>query len=100
MTKRKRCIVNAIVILVAVFLILQLQPFVIRARAVVAGSFGLRPVSHDCLGRMGAAQHLSWLPFADFEFRLGYFHFRYALTRESLIDDAQMCLGQDIWYGE
>ena len=100
MSRRKRRILCVIAILVAILLVLQLQPLVIRARHGVAGSFGLRPVTHDCLGWMSTAQNLSWPPFADFEFHLGYFHFRYAFTRDSFLSDVQMCIGQDIWDGE
>lgn len=97
---RKRRIVTTVVIILAFLIVLQLQPFVVKARQGAGGSFGYRPLSDDCLGWVGPADSISWLPFGDLEFRLGYFNFHYYLIRENFNETIQMCLGQDIVYGE
>jgi hypothetical protein len=81
-------------------LVLQLQPFVVKARQVVEGSFGYYPLSEDCLGWVGPADSVSWLPFGNLEFRLGYIHYHYNFLRDNFDKTVQMCLGQNIIYGE
>jgi hypothetical protein len=98
--KRKRRIVTAVGIILAFLLVLQLQPFVVKARGGVDGSFGYHPLSDDCLGWVGPADSISWLPFSDFEFHLGYFNYHYFFIRDNFDENFQMCLGQDIDYGE
>lgn len=98
--KRKRRIVTAVVIILALLVVLQLQPFIVRALQGVEGSFGYQPLSNDCLGWVGPADSISWLPFGDLEFRLGYFNFHYFSIRENFDESIPMCLGQDIVYGE
>ena len=98
--KRKRQVITIVVIIVAVLLMMQLQPFIVQARQGVDGSFGYHPLSDDCLGWVGQADSISWLPYGDFEFRLGYFQYHYYFVRDNLYEDVKMCLGQDIVYGE
>jgi len=81
-------------------LVLQLQPFVVKACQVVEGSFGYYPLSDDCLGWVGPADSVSWLPFGNLEFRLGYFHYHYNFLRDNFDETVQVCLGQNIIYGE
>lgn len=95
-SKRKRQIVTTIVSVLAFLLILQLQPFVIQTRHGVNGSFGYYPRTNDCLGWVGPAKSISWLPFGELEFHLGFFNFHYLLTRDDFGLPAKMCLGQDI----
>jgi hypothetical protein len=98
--KRRRQIINTVVIVLAFLLVLQLQPFVVRARQGVDGSFGYHPLSDDCLGWVSPGDSISWLPFGDLEFQLGYFNFHYFFIRENFDETVQMCMGQDIVYGE
>jgi hypothetical protein len=98
--ERRRRTVTTLVIVLVLLLVLQLQPFVVRARGGVGGSFGYHPLSDDCLGWVGPADSVSWLPFGDLEFNLGYFNFHYNLLRENFDETVQVCLGQDIVYGE
>ena len=98
--KQRRQIITTIVSILAFLLVLQLQPFVIRARQGVDGSFGYHPYSDDCLGWVGPADSISWLPFGALEFRLGFFNFHYNFLKEDFDQALQMCMGQDIVYGE
>jgi hypothetical protein len=78
----------------------QLQPVVIRALHGADGSFGIRPLSHRCLGWAAASEALRFLPGGEWEFHLGGFHFRYSLMKENLQPGTRLCVGQDLWYGE
>jgi hypothetical protein len=84
----------------AIALLSQFQVILIHNRGAVGGSFGLRPISHDCIGWSAPVERLDWLPNRDVEFHLGLFHFRYSSTDENVDSGTPMCLGQDIWYGE
>lgn len=87
--------------LAALLLLTQLQPVLIRAKRAVEGSFGVRPVTHECVGlRLSEAGATRWLPVADFQFRLGRFHFRYVVRPRGAGGARDYCIGQDIWYGE
>ena len=90
----------ALAVLTGILILLQLQPAIIHARRGVAGSFGFRPVTHDCIGWIGSADRVSWMPYADFEFHLGWFHYRYSYTQDDLAYGVKMCMGQDIWFGD
>ena len=98
--KQKRRIVNITAVILAVLLLLQLQPLIVQARQGVDGSFGYRPISHECLGWIVPADSISWLPFTDSNFQLGYFNFHYSLTKEDFDAATVMCMGQDISFGE
>jgi hypothetical protein len=95
-----RRIVITFLVLAVILVLLQLQPALIHMRGGVAGSFGLRPMTHACLGWVGPADRFAWLPYTDFEFRLGWFHYRYSYTKDHCDSGTPMCLGQDIWFGE
>ena len=87
-------------VFVVILLLTQLQSALIAARHGVAGSFGFRPSTHNCIGWVAPADRFAWLPYTTSEFHLGAFHFRYSFTEENFESKTQMCLGQDIWYGE
>jgi hypothetical protein len=71
------------------------------SNSAVDGSFGLRPISHKCLGvTLEGPQRPSVLPEGDVEFELGLFHFRYFVSEEIGLGETPMCLGQDLWFGE
>ena len=100
LNNRKRRIVTTVAIILAVLLVLQLQPLVVKARHGVDGAFGYHPLSDDCIGWISPADSISWLPFGNLEFRLGYFNFHYYFIRANFKKTIQMCLGQDIVYGD
>jgi hypothetical protein len=90
-----------ILALVVALVLSQLQPLVVRAAGGVGGSFGVRPVSHRCLGLvLEGPDRASKLPAGEVEFQLGLFHFRYSLSEEDRLGDGPICVGQDVWYGE
>ena len=97
---QRRRIVTVVLIILAVLLVIQLQPFVVRALKGVDGTFGYRPLSDDCLGWVSPADSITWLPLGDLEFQLGYFKYHYYFTGEGINTDTLMCLGQDIVLGE
>ena len=99
-SKRRRRIVTTVGIILVILLIMQLQPFVVKARQGVDGSFGYHPLSDDCIGWVAPADSISWLPFMNWEFHLGYFNFHYFFLRDNFDENIQMCMGQDIVYGE
>lgn len=79
--------------------LMQLQPLFLRTRNAVDGSFGLRPVSHQCAGlRLTGEWVARRMPPIDWEGNLGYFHARYLVPHEA--SGREFCLGQDIWFGE
>jgi len=85
-------------LLLTCFAVTQLQPALLHGRGALDGSFGLRPMSHDCAGLRIAAENLAWLPAGEIRFRLGLFDFRYSV--EAQPGGRTFCLGQDLWYGE
>lgn len=91
----KRPLTIILAITFALFLFMQLQPALIRSAGGVAGSFGVRPVSHQCFGL--AVTENERLPAGEFEFTMVLFHFRYSVSHE---DERSLCIGQDVWYGE
>ena len=97
----RRSLIALLAAALGLLLLSQLQPRLLDARGAVDGSFGLRPVTHDCLGRrLSAGWVARWLPVADVGFRLGRFHFRYGVRPPEAGEARDYCLGQDIWYGE
>ncbi len=79
----------------------QLSGMLVAGRGGVAGSFGIRPMTHDCIGlRIGAERTTELLPEGDFEFHFLLFHFRYSVLSEFADSDRVFCIGQDIWFGE
>ena len=91
----KRPLIIILTVVSAVFLLVQLQPAMVRSVGGVAGSFGVRPVSHQCFGLVIAKN--DYLPPDEIEFTMILFHFRYSISHE---DERPLCMGQDIWYGE
>ncbi|MFZ5857150.1 MAG: hypothetical protein ACOYZ6_09975 [Chloroflexota bacterium] len=77
----------------------QLQPVLLRTLDAVDGSFGLRPMTHQCAGlRLTGGAVSARFPSADWEGTIGFFHVRYFVTRDAM--DRDFCLGQDVWFGE
>lgn len=77
----------------------QLQPVVLRSIGAVDGSFGVRPMSHQCVGLRVDGALLGWWPAADVRFSVGRFSIRYWVD-EDLLPERPYCLGQDVWFGE
>ena len=91
----KRPLTIVLAVAFVLFLVTQLQPALIRSAGGVAGSFGVRPVSHQCFGLVVTEN--DHFPSGEFEFTMVLFHFRYSISHE---DERSLCIGQDIWYGE
>ena len=72
----------------------QLQPWIVARAGGVAGSFGVRSMTHACLG---ITYENGIFPPGEMQFTFLRFHFRYSVP-ESLA--RPLCVGQDIWYGE
>ncbi|MFT3891314.1 MAG: hypothetical protein QM730_06740 [Anaerolineales bacterium] len=85
---------NLLLIVFILLVLTQLQPWIVRRAGGVAGSFGVRSVTHACLG---ITYENGIFPPGAMQFTLGYFHFRYSVDKE---DTRPLCIGQDIWYGE
>lgn len=97
----KTLIKYLVIVFVIALVLSQLQPLLFRPTGAVGGSFGLRPISHKCLGvTLEGPQRTSALPEGDVEFELGLFHFRYFVSGEVGPGETPMCLGQDLWFGE
>ena len=92
------------ILIITVFSLLaltQLSWLLVAGRGGVAGSFGIRSMTHDCIGlRIGAEKATELLPEGDSEFHFLLFHFRYSVSSESADSDQVICIGQDIWFGE
>jgi hypothetical protein len=97
----KSCFIVLLTILVIAIFLSQLQPFIIRAAGGVDGTFGVRPVSHKCLGiTHQVTEGDFWPPNGDLEFTLWLFQFRYLVSEKDRSDHSLMCTGQDLWFGE
>lgn len=95
----RRAWIGLLVVVILLALLTQLQPLFLRSFGAVDGTFGLRPVSHRCAGLTLAGETVAArLPSADWEGTLGVFRVRYHVTREA--SGREVCLGQDIWFGE
>lgn len=84
-----------------IILVSQLSYLLVAANGGVAGSFGVRQMSHRCIGwQMDSKKAMEVLPEGDIEFRLLLFHFRYSVLSDNDYSNRVYCIGQDIWYGE
>lgn len=85
---------------IAIFLS-QLQPFIVKAAGAVDGTFGVRPISHECLGNtQEASEGDIWPQVGDVEFKLWLFQFHYTVSENDKTGHRLMCTGQDLWFGE
>lgn len=90
-----------VITILSLIALTQLSGMLVAGRGGVAGSFGIRLTSHDCIGlRIPAEKVTGCLPEADIEFHFLLFHFRYAVSSEFADSDRVFCVGQDIWFGE
>jgi len=79
----------------------QLSGILVAGRGGVAGSFGIRSMTHDCIGvRISAEKAVELLPEGEIEFHFLLFHFRYSVSSEFADSGRVFCIGQDIWFGE
>ncbi len=97
----KSCFTVLLTFLAIVVFLSQLQPFIVKAARAVDGTFGVRPISHRCLGiTHKASEEAIWPPTGDVEFSLWLFQFQYAVTDNDRSGHSLMCTGQDLWFGE
>lgn len=90
-----------ILISIGIVFMCQMQPVFVSIIGGVAGSFGVRPTSHFCIGfPLDGDTAKTLFPAGEFEFHAGMFHFRYSITQDNLNSAREFCLGQDIWFGE
>ena len=90
-----------IIVIFSLIVFTQLSGMLVVGRGGVAGSFGIRTMTHDCIGlRIDAKKATELLPEGDFEFHFLLFHFRYSVSSEFTDSDRVFCIGQDIWFGE
>ncbi len=100
-TLTKSCFIVLLTFLVIAIFLSQLQPFIVKAAGSVDGTFGVRPVSHRCLGITHVANEGDiWPPVGDVEFTLWLFQFRYNVNEYDRSQHRLMCIGQDLWFGE
>ncbi|MGD8457905.1 MAG: hypothetical protein PVF83_16115 [Anaerolineales bacterium] len=90
-----------IIISICFVLMCQIQPIFVNIIGGLAGSFGVRPTSHLCIGfPLGRDKVKSLFPPGELEFHIGLFHFRYSIPQINHNSAKEFCLGQDIWFGE
>ena len=100
-TMTKSCFTVLLTFLAIVIFLSQLQPFIVKAARGVDGTFGVRPISHKCLGiTHEASEEAIWPPTGDVEFNLWLFQFQYNVTEYDKSGHNLMCTGQDLWFGE
>ena len=92
------------IILIAIFSLLaltQLSGMLVAGRGGVAGSFGIRSMTHDCIGvRISTEEAIELFPEGEIEFHFLLFDFRYSVSSGLADSDREVCIGQDIWFGE
>ena len=97
--KSKKILRGLFFSLLIILLLTQFQPILLRTLGAVDGTFGLRPVSHQCAGLTLSGETVTRrFPSTEWEGRIGFFRVRYFVTREASGRD--FCMGQDIWFGE
>ncbi len=78
----------------------QLSAILVARRGGVAGSFGIRSMTHDCIGlRVSAERAVELFPEGEIEFLFLLFQFRYSVPSEFSDSDRVFCIGQDLWFG-
>ena len=88
-------------IILAFAFLSQMQPIFIGILGGVAGSFGIRPTSHMCVGlSLDGNKATALFPQGELEFHAGLFHFRYSVSQDDYDSSREFCLGQDVWFGE
>ena len=82
----KKLLPNLLFVILLLALFSQLSPVLVIGYEGISGSFGIRPITHDCFGIViGPSSTVRFL----------YFHIRYFIPSE-LVDP--FCVGQDIVY--
>ena len=65
----------------------------------LGGNFGIRPRSNICFGiTISNETALKIFPKGDFTFNILLNGFEYRVNPDRMLED--VCIGQDIWYGE
>jgi hypothetical protein len=92
----KKLVNNLLFIILLFVLFSQLSPVLVTGCGGIAGTFGIRPISQDCIGALIKVDTaIKIFPKGDIEFKLIFFHFRYYMPSE--LEDP-ICVGQDIVY--
>ena len=90
-----------IITIIGLIALTQLSGMLVAVRGGVAGSFGIRAMTHDCIGvRISTEKAIELFPEGEFEFHFLLFQFRYSVSSEFADSDRVFCIGQDIWFGE
>lgn len=89
-----------LVIILVIISVPLLQIVLLSSYNAVGGSFGFRPISHNCVGfKINQETADKFFPKGDVEFQF-LFHFRYLNPPDSENLNDVFCFGQDIWFGE
>ena len=88
--------------LLILFVLVFLNIFFISLSSIlggVGGNFGIRPKTHLCIGiTISNKTALENFPKGDFTFSFLGKGYEYRVNEERMLRD--MCIGQDVWYGE
>ena len=90
-----------ILILLALFVlhILFIYLPIILNPGSVGGNFGIRPRTHKCMGIVISNEKaLNTFPRGDITFNLLGKGYEYRVNEDRMLHD--VCIGQDVWYGE
>ncbi len=82
-------------------LLSQLQPILLHAMGAVAGSFGVQPQSHRCIGFSIPGNDIqSFFPAGNIHGGISAFEYRYFVAYNTGNYLRRVCIGQDLWYGD
>jgi hypothetical protein len=89
-----------IITIINLIVLTQVSGILIAGRGGVAGSFGIRSMTHDCIGLLISPEKaIEPFPEGEIEFYFLLFHFVYSVSSE-LPDSDQVFCKQDSWFGE
>ena len=96
---KKKIEIILIMLLFCIFYVLFIVYPIFISKIAVASSFGIRSRSHQCLGIVVSDEiALQVFPRGEFGFRFLGKRYTYILSDNRMHCD--VCIGQDIWYGE
>ncbi|OGG00503.1 hypothetical protein A2Y99_02655 [Candidatus Gottesmanbacteria bacterium RBG_13_37_7] len=93
----RRFLFLIILLIIFVYICFIKLPYVLYPGS-LGGSFGIRPLSHECFGlSINADTTIRYFPKGDI-----YFYFLWKGYEYFVTDDwpRNYCIGQDIWFGE
>lgn len=96
--KKWKKIFGFLVALIVFQVTFVLLPYLIYPGS-VGGNFGVRPKTHHCIGfTISNNTTLRFFPKADFTFNVLGKGYEYRVNKDRMLNN--VCIGQDIWYGE